>query len=60
MPCAMHSWYLRELYLHNRLIEKDALTVAGEPIDLGAIVQPVTPSPRRMTTLRPGGRPSAP
>ncbi len=41
MPFAMHSWYLRELYLHNRLIEKDALTVAGEPIDLGAIVQPV-------------------
>jgi polyhydroxyalkanoate synthase len=37
----MHSWYLRELYLHNRLIENDALTVAGEPIDLGAIVQPV-------------------
>jgi polyhydroxyalkanoate synthase len=41
MPYAMHSWYLRELYLHNKLIEKDALTVAGEPIDLGAIVQPV-------------------
>ncbi len=41
MPFAMHSWYLRELYLHNRLIEKDALTVAGEPIDLGAIAQPV-------------------
>jgi polyhydroxyalkanoate synthase len=41
MPYAMHSWYLRELYLHNNLIEKDALTVAGEPIDLGAIVQPV-------------------
>ncbi|HMY50033.1 MAG TPA: class I poly(R)-hydroxyalkanoic acid synthase [Rhodocyclaceae bacterium] len=41
MPYAMHAWYLRELYLHNRLIEKDALTVAGEPIDLGAIAQPV-------------------
>jgi len=41
MPYAMHSWYLRELYLHNRLIEKDALTVAGERIDLGAISQPV-------------------
>ncbi|MDD2990091.1 MAG: class I poly(R)-hydroxyalkanoic acid synthase [Zoogloea sp.] len=41
MPYAMHAWYLRELYLHNKLIEKDALTVAGEPIDLGAIVQPV-------------------
>ena len=41
MPYAMHSWYLRELYLRNKLIEKDALSVAGEPIDLGAIIQPV-------------------
>ncbi|NTV09893.1 MAG: alpha/beta fold hydrolase [Zoogloea sp.] len=41
MPYAMHSWYLRELYLHNRLIEPDALTVAGQPINLGAITQPV-------------------
>ena len=41
MPYAMHAWYLRELYLHNRLIDKDALTVAGEPIDLGRITQPV-------------------
>ena len=41
MPYAMHAWYLRELYLRNKLIEKDALNVAGEPIDLGAIVQPV-------------------
>nr|WP_157866619.1 alpha/beta fold hydrolase [Aromatoleum aromaticum] len=41
MPCAMHSWYLRELYLHNRLIEPNALTVAGEPIDLACITQPL-------------------
>lgn len=41
MPAAMHSWYLREFYLKNRLIQKDALTVAGEPIDLERIVQPV-------------------
>jgi len=41
MPYAMHSWYLNELYLHNRLIHDDALTVAGEPIDLGRIVQPL-------------------
>ena len=41
MPYAMHAWYLRELYLNNKLIEKDALTLAGEPIDLGAISQPV-------------------
>jgi polyhydroxyalkanoate synthase len=41
MPYAMHSWYLRELYLHNRLIHSDALKVAGEPISLGRIVQPL-------------------
>ena len=41
MPADMHSWYLRELYLDNRLIDRDALTVAGEPIDLTRITQPL-------------------
>jgi len=41
MPAAMHSWYLRELYLHNRLIEPDALEVAGERLDLARIAQPM-------------------
>ena len=41
MPAAMHSWYLREFYLNNALVKKDALTVAGEKIDLGRIVQPI-------------------
>jgi polyhydroxyalkanoate synthase subunit PhaC len=41
MPYRMHAWYLRELYLHNRLIQKDALVVAGEKLDLGRIVQPL-------------------
>lgn len=41
MPAAMHSWYLNELYLHNRLIERDALTIAGERIDLERIQQPL-------------------
>lgn len=41
MPYAMHAWYLRELYLHNKLIQKDALVVAGEALDLGAIGQPL-------------------
>jgi polyhydroxyalkanoate synthase len=41
MPAAMHSWYLRNLYLENLLIKKDALTLAGEKIDLGRISQPL-------------------
>lgn len=41
MPAAMHTWYLREFYLNNNLIKKDALSVAGQPIDLQRIVQPV-------------------
>ncbi|NJD36437.1 MAG: alpha/beta fold hydrolase [Betaproteobacteria bacterium] len=41
MPAAMHSWYLRNLYLENRLIKKDALNLAGEAIDLGRITQPL-------------------
>ena len=41
MPAAMHEWYLRELYLANRLIEADALTIGGQPIDLGRIAQPL-------------------
>lgn len=41
MPYAMHAWYLKELYLHNQLIEAGALTVAGEPIDLGEVSQPL-------------------
>jgi polyhydroxyalkanoate synthase len=41
MPQAMHSWYLKELYLKNQLIKPDALTIAGEPIDLARIRQPL-------------------
>ena len=41
MPAAMHSWYLRNFYLENLLIRKDALTLAGEKIDLGRISQPL-------------------
>lgn len=41
MPAKMHSWYLRNFYLDNALIKKDALEIAGEKIDLGRIVQPV-------------------
>jgi polyhydroxyalkanoate synthase len=40
MPARMHAWYLRNFYLDNKLIKKDALTLAGQPIDLACIVQP--------------------
>jgi len=41
MPAKMHAWYLRNLYLDNKLIRKDALEIAGQPINLENIVQPV-------------------
>ena len=41
MPQAMHSYYLREMYLHNNLIKRDKLTIAGESIDLDRITQPL-------------------
>ncbi len=34
MPCKMHSFYLRNMYLHNRLIEKNAIEILGTKIDL--------------------------
>lgn len=41
MPRQMHAFYLREMYLQNRLVQRDALTIAGEPIDLDRITQPL-------------------
>ncbi|MDD2742518.1 MAG: alpha/beta fold hydrolase [Rhodocyclaceae bacterium] len=41
MPRAMHSYYLHQMYLLNNLIKHDKLNVAGEPIDLDRIVQPL-------------------
>ena len=41
LPAAMCSFYLREFYLNNKLVEKDALTLGGRPIDLGRITQPL-------------------
>ncbi|MFZ5556315.1 MAG: PHA/PHB synthase family protein [Pseudomonadota bacterium] len=41
LPRAMHSFYLREFYLENRLTKKDGVTLAGLPIDLRRIRQPL-------------------
>jgi polyhydroxyalkanoate synthase len=41
LPEAMCSFYLREFYLNNKLVEKDALHLGDRPIDLGRIRQPL-------------------
>jgi polyhydroxyalkanoate synthase len=41
MPATMHSYYLRQMYLHNNLVKPDALTLGGESIDLTRITQPL-------------------
>ncbi len=41
MPSTMHSYYLREMYLANRLIEPDALEIDGVGVDLSRITIPV-------------------
>jgi len=41
LPAAMHSYYLRRFCLENRMVEPDALTVAGRPIYLRLISQPL-------------------
>ncbi len=41
MPQTMHLFYLRELYLANRLIRRDDVYLADRPIDLHRIGQPL-------------------
>ena len=40
MPAAMHSFYLRRMYQQNLLCKPNGITLAGRPIDLGAITIP--------------------
>jgi polyhydroxyalkanoate synthase len=40
MPMMMHAFYLREMYLNNRLVEPGALTLLGTPLDLRRIELP--------------------
>jgi len=40
MPAKMHSFYLRNMYMGNRLREPGALTLAGTPIDLARVNVP--------------------
>jgi polyhydroxyalkanoate synthase subunit PhaC len=41
MPAPMESYYLRNMYLRNALVEPGALTLGGTPIDLGRVRVPV-------------------
>jgi polyhydroxyalkanoate synthase len=40
MPKAMHSFYLRNMYLENNLAKPGGITLAGVPIDLGKVSAP--------------------
>jgi polyhydroxyalkanoate synthase len=40
MPSAMHSFYLRNMYQNNRLMQKGGITIAGVPIDLTTVETP--------------------
>ena len=40
MPAAMHSYYLRNMYMKNALREPGALTLAGVPIDVTKVTTP--------------------
>ena len=41
MPAKMHSYYLRNMYLHNRFREPGGITLDNVPIDIGTIKNPV-------------------
>ncbi len=41
LPMAMHSFYLRQFYLHNRLIEPGSTRLAGRSLDLSRITAPL-------------------
>ncbi|MFP4098014.1 MAG: PHA/PHB synthase family protein [Alphaproteobacteria bacterium] len=40
MPCAMHSFYLRNMYQKNKLIEPGGISIEGVDIDLSKIKVP--------------------
>jgi len=41
MPAKMHSYYLRNMYQHNRLRQPGGISLLGRPIDLGKVTVPV-------------------
>jgi polyhydroxyalkanoate synthase len=41
MPAQMHGFYLRNMYLENKLVEPGGISMKGVPIDLRAVSLPV-------------------
>ncbi|WP_369601889.1 class I poly(R)-hydroxyalkanoic acid synthase [Hahella sp. SMD15-11] len=41
LPAAMHAFYLRNMYLENRLVKPGGITLMGVPMDLTTIETPV-------------------
>src|SRR5205085_11434366 len=41
IPAALHSYYLRNMYLENLLVQPGALEVDGTPIDLSSVRVPM-------------------
>lgn len=41
MPAAMHSFYLRNMYLENKLCQPDGIKLLGTPLDLSKVTTPV-------------------
>ena len=58
MPAAMHSFYLRNMYQENKLVEPGGITLAGVPIDLPKIKMPSFLLSTRRITSRRGNRPT--
>ena len=40
LPSAMHSFYLRQMYLHNDLVKPQGMAMKGVPIDVRTITTP--------------------
>jgi polyhydroxyalkanoate synthase subunit PhaC len=41
LPAAMHTFYLREFYLNNKLMQPNAISLRGRSIDIRRIQQPL-------------------